>query len=145
LWYGQCVESNNEDDKWTRDFLILSLLTVTRRVSITTMLRLFCYVRDDGYQNAFEVKIEEEESVATLKKFIKKEAAQTFRDMDAKSLVLWNKPVPFHRNLKENVDALSLGDDELLQPLDILSDVLPSVLEKQTVHIIVDRPPSSEL
>jgi Crinkler effector protein N-terminal domain len=55
-----------------------------------TMLRLFCYVRGDLYNRAFEVKIGKEESVAALKENIKEKAGQTFCDIDEKSLVLWN-------------------------------------------------------
>lgn len=113
--------------------------------SYTTMFRLFCYICEDDYNQVFPVEIEEDGDVATLKKRIKEEAGQTFHDVDAKLLVLWNKPVPFNQSLKETVNALSLGDNDLLQALDILSDVLSSVLEKQTVHIIVDCPPSGEL
>jgi hypothetical protein len=37
------------------------------------MFRLFCYVRDDHYKQAFPVKIEEDKDVAALKNAIKEE------------------------------------------------------------------------
>jgi hypothetical protein len=42
------------------------------------MFRLFCYVRDDNYKQAFPVKIEEDEDVAALKNAIKEEKGKTF-------------------------------------------------------------------
>jgi Crinkler effector protein N-terminal domain len=50
-------------------------------------------VKDDYYKHAFEVKIGKEEPVATLKKDMKEEKSQTFREVDAGSLVLWNENI----------------------------------------------------
>jgi Crinkler effector protein N-terminal domain len=84
------------------------------------MFKVLCYVRDDDYRHVFEIKIGMEESVATLKEAIKEETSKTFRDVDAKSLVLWKASVLFDRNLKEIVEALNPVDDDALQPLEIL-------------------------
>jgi Crinkler effector protein N-terminal domain len=108
------------------------------------MFNLLCYVRGDDHKHAFIVKIEEEEAVATLKEAIKAKKTQTFCNIDADSLVIWNASVSFNRALKENVEALNLVDDDSLQPPEILSDLFPSGLEKKSVHIIVDRPPPGE-
>jgi hypothetical protein len=108
------------------------------------MLRLFCYVRGDHYTQAFEVKIGKEESVAALKENIKEKAGQTFRDIDDKSLVLWKASVTYNKNLKENVELLDLDYDKSLEPLDSLSDIFSSELEKKSIHVVIDRPPLSE-
>lgn len=105
------------------------------------MLRLFCYVRGDHYTQAFEVKIGKEESVAALKENIKEKAGQTFRDIDDKSLVLWKASVTYNKNLKENVELLDLDYDKSLEPLDSLSDIFSSELEKKSIHVVIDRPP----
>ena len=110
----------------------------------TTMLRLFCYVRDEHSNQAFEVKIGNEESVAALKEAIKAKKSKTFHVVDADSLVLWAFPVPYNENLKDNVERLDLDYDKSLQPLDSLSGIFSSELEKKSIHVIVDNPPSGE-
>jgi hypothetical protein len=114
------------------------------QVFMTSTFTLFCYVRGEESRRVFEVDIGKQKSVAALKKAIKEEKSQAFRDIDADSLVLWNVSVPFNRSLKGNVEQLSLVDDESLQPPDILVDVFPSGLEKRSVHIVVKRPPPGE-
>jgi hypothetical protein len=64
-------------------------------------------VRDDDYKHTFELNIGMNDSVATLKKRIKEEAGQTFHDVDAKSLVLWNENISLDDHLKEAVDNLA--------------------------------------
>jgi hypothetical protein len=69
--------------------------------------------------------------------------SQTFCEVDAKSLVIRKVSVPFNQYLKNNIKVLGLV---ALQLPDILSlDVFRLGLEKRTVHIVVDRPPSGEL
>ena len=109
------------------------------------MFRLFCYIRQDDYNEVFSVEIEEDAEVTILKERIKEKKTPILDHIAANSLVLWNKPVPFNKSLKETVNALSLGDGDFLHALDILSDVLPFVLEKRTVHVIVDCPPGELL
>ncbi|KAF8802373.1 hypothetical protein BYT27DRAFT_7173144 [Phlegmacium glaucopus] len=104
------------------------------------MLSLLCYVSGDDSRRAFIVKIEEDETVAALKEYIKEKKRPKFDDIPADSLDLWNKPVPSTRNLKKDVEALNLVDDDSLYPHEILSDVFPSELEKRTVHIIINCP-----
>src|ERR1700692_556695 len=100
----------------------------------SSFLKLICHVKGEPYKHTFEVKIGEEETVAALKKAIKEEKSPDFDHIPAGSLVLWNAPVRFNRNLKEKVEALNLVDDDSLEPPEILSDLFPSGLEKMTVH-----------
>jgi Crinkler effector protein N-terminal domain len=58
---------------------------------------MFLYVRGDDSSQAFEVKIGKEESVGALKKAIKAETGQKFRDVDYKSLFLWKYFVPYNQ------------------------------------------------
>jgi hypothetical protein len=70
-------------------------------------------VKDDYYKHTFEVKIGKEESVAALKKAIKEEKSQAFREVDADPLVLWNENIPLDEHLKETVEKLGLVDENL--------------------------------
>jgi hypothetical protein len=78
------------------------------------MFNLLCYVRDDDSKQVFPVKIVEDENVlvGTREECIQDKGGHTFRDIDAKSIVLWKASVPFNRKLKEKVKALNLVDDD---------------------------------
>ncbi|KAM6494873.1 hypothetical protein JOM56_009496 [Amanita muscaria] len=106
------------------------------------MFKLLCYVREDDYNQAFPVRIEEDEDVGTLRKSIKEENRPKFDHIPAHSLVLWRVSVPFDQNLKENVEALNLVSNDKLQTVDIISDLFPSGPQEKTVHVVVDRPHS---
>ena len=109
------------------------------------MLTLFCYVRGDDYSNAFVVDIDEDKTVAHLRKAIKEERRPQFDDVPADSLSLWKASVLINRDIKESVEALDLVDGDSLYPYEILSDIFSSGLEKRCVHIIINRPLSGEL
>ena len=111
----------------------------------SAMLKLFCYVLGEGCNNTFVVNIKEDETVADLKKAIKEKKSPKFNDILADSLTLWKASVPYSLNLKKEVEALNLVDDDSLQRLRILSDIFSSGLDRSHVHIIVDRPRSGEL
>ena len=122
-------------------------LEVTRPASVldpTQLLSLNCFVLGDKPEQMFTVKIPKTDNVSTLKKLIKEEKARHFNHVDADSLVLWKSSIPFNRNLNEDVETLKLVNDNALLPVEILSNVFPSVLGNKTVHIIVDRLHSDE-
>ena len=101
------------------------------------MLTLVCYVRGDHHTRVFDVKINKTESVADLKKAIKKGMRPKFNDIPVDSLRLWKASVQCSKNLEIEVEALNLLDDDLLSPYMILSDIFLSDLEKKSVHIII--------
>src|SRR4030081_1617219 len=109
------------------------------------MYRLFCYVREDDCNRAFEVKIGREESVAALRKAIKEKKKPEFDHIPADSLVLWDVKIPLDENLKEAVDKLGLVDKKSLAPFITLSNVVPHQPIDGHLHIVVDRPPPGEL
>ena len=109
-----------------------------------TMLALVCYVRGDDHTRVFDVKINKTESVADLRDVIKEKKSPIFDDIAAKDLRLWKASVLNTRDLKKDVDALNLLDDDSL-PYGILSEIFLSGLEKKSVHIIIGRPQSGEL
>jgi Crinkler effector protein N-terminal domain len=108
------------------------------------MFRLFCYVCGNHYEQAFKVKIRREESVTTLKESIKEKKRPDFDHIPADSLVLWAFSVPYTENLKDSVELLNLDYDKSLKPLDSLSDIFSSELEKKCVHVVIDRPAPGE-
>ena len=109
------------------------------------MLRLLCYLRGDDRSNTFVVNIDEDEIVADLKDAIKEAQRPEFDDIPSVSLSLWKASVDYNENLKKEVEALNLVDDDSLQPPDILSEIFSSGLKSNSVHIIIDRPHSGEL
>ena len=109
------------------------------------MLKLFCYVLGEGCNNTFAVNIKEDETIGDLREAIKEEKRPKFDDILADSLTLWKASVPYSLNLKKEVEALNLVDDDSLHPPDILSEIFSSGLKSNSVHIIIDRPHSGEL
>ena len=95
------------------------------------MLKLFCYVRGDDHSYAFVVNIDEDETVADLRKAIKEKKKPKFDDVPADSLSLWKASVLINRDLKESVEALNLVDGDSLYSYEILSDIFSSGLEKK--------------
>jgi hypothetical protein len=109
-----------------------------------SMLTLLCYVHGDDYKQAFPVKIGREETVAELKKSIKKEKSRAFRDIDADSIVLWSRSILCDRRLKAQVEGVILAEDDSLEPQDILSDVFSAGLKQRHIHVVVKRPDTGE-
>ena len=124
----------------------------TVATSSSSLLRLICYVKGEPFKRVFEVKIGNDETVASLKKAIKVERAQTFSNVDAASVVLWNVSIPYNPTLTDNVDALRLDDDRLpqvsdqyiqsLSPLRKLSNIFSMPPIEEHVHIIINPPPA---
>ena len=108
----------------------------------TDSLSLFCYVRGDDGGEPFKIDIDKSKTVSDLRKAVKEETKPKFDDIPANSLVLWKVSVPITKNLKNEVEALKLVDDDKLQSTDGLSDIF-SDLAKRRIHVIIDRPRSS--
>ena len=105
------------------------------------MLKLVCYVRGDKVREVFVVKIKENEVVATLKEVVKEGKKPVFDDIAADSLTIWSKGITLNEHLKDEVDGLKLVKNDALNPLETLSDIFASGLQKGVTHIIIDRPP----
>jgi hypothetical protein len=73
------------------------------------MLKLFCYVRGDPSSHVFTVNINEDETLHDLSAAIKELKRHKFDDVLAESLLLWRVSVQYSQNLKEDVEALDLG------------------------------------
>ena len=108
------------------------------------ILELNCFVHDDDPRHVFPVKIVRTESVGTLKRSIRDDNPESFRDVDARSLVLWKVSIPVNDGFKENVRKVELRDEDALSPVDRLSKVFLGQPEDGDLHIIVRSPPASE-
>jgi Crinkler effector protein N-terminal domain len=84
------------------------------------------------------------ESVGTLKRSIKDENPESFRGVDARSLVLWKVSMPVNGGFKENVRKVELRDEDALSSVDRLSKVFLGQPEDRDLHIIVRPLPASE-
>ncbi|KAG0287865.1 hypothetical protein BGZ98_004454, partial [Dissophora globulifera] len=109
-------------------------------------LSLFCLV--DGDATSFSIKIPLSDTVDDLKKAIKDEIPDTFNGVDSKNLALWRVsiPVPPKKDRKHiSLSDLPSNSREELDETDDVADVFADTPPKKTIHIIVQRPPSSDL
>ncbi|KAF9178796.1 hypothetical protein BGZ50_007463 [Haplosporangium sp. Z 11] len=105
-------------------------------------LKLFCIVDGKPTSRIFSVKIASDETVDDLRKLIKTKYAVEFKDVDANDLTLWQVSIPVTEDDDElpiKLDALN--EKKKLEPIDDLSDVFVEKLPKDSIHIIVQRPP----
>jgi hypothetical protein len=72
---------------------------------------------------------------------IKEKKNHSFRDADADSLVLWKVSIPVDRSLKQNIGNHSFADEDLLSPVDELSEVFSEGLSQKHLHIVIKAPP----
>ncbi|KAF9307968.1 hypothetical protein BG003_011803, partial [Podila horticola] len=103
-------------------------------------------VHVEGESTPFPVKIEFTETIGELKKAIKAEKANDFRDVDADKLTLWKVSIQITDDDDEIAILLNsvTGDKKKLGPATRLSKVFPEELPEKTVHIIVQRPSQSQ-
>ncbi|KAF9996950.1 hypothetical protein BGZ79_009311 [Entomortierella chlamydospora] len=101
-----------------------------------TQIKLFCII--DGASSAFEVELDTKDSIAALKKAIKKEKEPEFDDIASDKLILFQIAVPdegTHVYL-EDIDSptpLTKGTTEI-------SEVFGDAPAKNTIHVIVQDP-----
>ena len=101
-------------------------------------ITLLCLVKGNTLANAFPVDIEKEQLVGHLKKVIKAEQPQTFANVDAKDIKLWNVKIPDVQD--DLLSNLTLQDkDELLATRDI-GDYWTEKPLKKHIHVLVEPP-----
>jgi len=108
------------------------------------LLTLFCLV--DGESTPFPVKIESTETIGGLKKAIKDEKTNDFNDVDADKLTLWRVSIPDDDDDDDDripivLDNVNNKDKKKLRETRELSEVFPAKPPKNTIHVIVQRPP----
>ena len=107
------------------------------------LLNLFCLVDGEGTSNAFFVKVASADTVGDLKKLIKTEKAPRFDDVAADELTLWRVSIPDNNDYDEIPVVLDnvIKDQKELRATRKLSDVWKDKPPKETIHVIIQRPP----
>ncbi|ORY88698.1 hypothetical protein BCR41DRAFT_31338 [Lobosporangium transversale] len=107
-------------------------------------VKLFCIL--DGDSSAFEVKLDADDSIAALKKAIKKEKEPEFDDIAADKLNLWLVSLPSAPKRQIALNNLTANEESRKKPEELedstceISDVFGAAPPKKTIHIIVQRP-----
>ncbi|KAG9066514.1 hypothetical protein KI688_001742 [Linnemannia hyalina] len=109
--------------------------------SMAEDLTLFCLIDGQSISNAFSVEINPKKTVDGLKKSIRNEKPNEFRDVDPDELTLWRVSIPITDEDDEVPIVLNFFDEKKkLGPATRLSKVFPEDLPEETIHIIVQRP-----
>ena len=104
------------------------------------ILELNCLILGDDPSLIFTVEISETRPVSILKKEIWKENRNSFKAVDADTLVLWKVSLPVNENFKQILGEFEPDEEiELRQPLTRLSSVFRNPKDGY-LHIIVQRP-----
>ena len=108
------------------------------------LLTLFCLV--DGESTSFSVDIDTSKTVDHLKKAIKAEKTNVLSDVDADELTLWRVSIPVDYDDDDDripivLDNVNNKDKKKLRETRELSEVFPAKPPKNTIHVIVQRPP----
>ena len=106
---------------------------------MSNTVTIFCLVQ--GQSSAFPIRISKSLFVADLKKEIKKEKPNYFRDFDADSLELWKVDIPSHDAAA--IQQLVLEENEargvhLLDPTFEIEDYFSSPARRY-IHVVVKR------
>ena len=114
-------------------------------------LRLFCLIWPDDNPNEHivTVKIDNDETVGTLKELIKLKHAPKLDKVAASDLVLWKCSISDDDHLKETLNAIrfDVGDpsvQRLVPVTSLLSGHFAAGLSPDTVHILVEVPALGE-
>src|SRR6266542_4822471 len=101
-------------------------------------ITLLCLVKGNTTASAFAVDIDREKLVSHLKEVIKEKNAQTFANIDAKDLKLWNVTIPGDRD--DQLRNLILQDSDELLAIRKIGDYWPTSPPKKHIHVIVKLP-----
>jgi len=104
-------------------------------------ITLLCLVKGNVLANAFSVKISRDESISELKKVIKAENVQTFANVDAKDIKLWNVTIPDDRD--DLLSNISLQDKDELLATKKISKYFPDSPPEEHIHVLVEPPVST--
>jgi hypothetical protein len=101
------------------------------------VLVLNCWALGDDPSHVFPVEIASNKTVGALKKAIKDENPESFRGIDARSLILHKVSIPNTRQLESSIAGEYLDKRESLSALDGLSEIFSEGLIQKHVHVIV--------
>ncbi|KAF9345610.1 hypothetical protein BGX26_002943 [Mortierella sp. AD094] len=112
---------------------------------ITDTLTLFCLVDGESMSKAFPLSASPTDTVGQLKNLIKEKSTPRFDDIPANELALWSVSIPVIAAKKHDpviIDSLETKDE--LLPTTRLSKLYPKGVEDDIIHILVQRPLSSD-
>jgi len=108
--------------------------------------KLLCLVWPDDKpdEHTVQVKIDDGDTVATLKDMIKDKHAHSLAHVDARDLVLWKCSIPADGNLQKTLKTIRFDatDTRLhrLPPASEISELFGTVLPRKTIHVLVELP-----
>ncbi|KAG9062127.1 hypothetical protein KI688_006459 [Linnemannia hyalina] len=107
-------------------------------------LSLFCLV--DGESTPFPIEIESTKTIGDLKDLVKAALSPQFDDITAKDLTIWSVSIPVSDDDDDEIpivlDNVNSKDNKLRAMRGLL-EVFPDKPPKNTIHIIVQRPPQA--
>ena len=105
------------------------------------IFNLNCLIRGEDRKRIFSIEIGDDKTIGALKKSIKEEKKNAFKNVDADTLVLWEVSTRIDQDFKKRVDNLVLDDENSLMPDEELGDVFShKPPATKHLHIIVDQP-----
>ncbi|KAI8596568.1 hypothetical protein EDD21DRAFT_358030 [Dissophora ornata] len=108
---------------------------------MTSHLLIFCLVDGKSTANAFSVKAPSTATVDDIKELIKAKKAPAF---DGIELTLWRVSIPVTSARKHELLTLdTLHSKEELLPTTHLNTLFPEDPFEDTIHIMIQRPPSA--
>ena len=107
--------------------MLLSDVLTTTSLAVDRDLQLSCLVLGDDSSQMFKVWIPETADVGDLKKLIKQEKANTFRNVDANDLNLHDVSLPIDDKLDEKLGHLRKLSTCFVQPFE------------QNIHMLVNK------
>ncbi|KAF9315613.1 hypothetical protein BG006_003723, partial [Podila minutissima] len=99
--------------------------------------RLFCLVKGEDTSHAFPIKIRLKKTVAHLKERIKTKKKPEFDDIAADKLTLWRVVIPS----TDSIPFELIPEKKKLRPTEDISVVFADQPPKETINVIVERPP----
>jgi hypothetical protein len=107
------------------------------------VLALNCLVLGDDPKHVFTVEIASTKTVSILKEEIWRKKQNTFKGVDADTLVIWEVSVPADHTLQEKLRTLKFVNETSLQlPAVELSNIFLNV-EQGHLNIVIRPPPTS--
>ncbi|KAG9065972.1 hypothetical protein KI688_002269 [Linnemannia hyalina] len=115
-----------------------------RRLSLSRLV--------DGESTPFPIEIESTKTIGDLKDSVKAALSPQFDDVTAKDLTIWSVSIPVSDDDDDDDDEIPMvldnvnsKDKKKLRAMRGLLEVFPDKPPKNTIHVIVQRPPQGDL
>jgi hypothetical protein len=107
---------------------------------MANMITPQCWIQGNHPDHIFPVKIDQTETVGSLKEAIKDKKRHAFQNVDTDKLDLWKVSIPLDDNLHESLHNLELAEGESLSGWEELLEVFPRGAPRRHIHIILKSP-----